>query len=132
MEKYPLTNLGIASLVANLYSLPQEDLQNEIDALAQNFNLWIVSHISLNAEQETYFLSLPSAFKKNLQDKLINSLSNRSSIVFTKDESNQAEKSNAEGRGKLFGVDDKSTSSYSSDIGTIVDETLHVYINYSN
>ena len=127
MEKQPLTNLGIATLIANLYALSQEDLQIEIDSIAMNFDSWLISHIILNPSQESYLINLPLLLKNQLKDKLTESLTNRNSIVFTKDETN----SNKEGRGKLFGVDQINNSRYSEDLGVIIDSTLYVSISYS-
>lgn len=133
MEKQPLTNLGIATLIANLYALSQEDLQIEMDAIAFDFDSWIVTNIQLNQSQQEYlFLSLPLEFKANLKINLINNLSNRSPIVFTKKENDNKLQSNAEGRGKLFGVDQNNRSSFSSDLGVITDDTLYVSISYSD
>lgn len=131
MEKTPLTNLGIATLIANLYALSQEDLQIEIDSIYQNFDSWIIDHILLNTSQQSYLSSLPVAFKNNLKDKFVYSLENRNPIVFVKDETNHLEKVNKEGRGKLIGVNQKNSSQYSEDLGETIDNTLYVSINYS-
>lgn len=131
MEKQPLTNLGIATLIANLYALSLEDLQIEMDAIAFDFDSWITTHIELNPSQQEYLFNLPLEFKENLKLNFINNLSKRAPIVFTKTENDNKLQSNAEGRGKLFGVDQKNRTSYSTDLGVITDETLYVSISYS-
>ncbi|WP_149914257.1 hypothetical protein [Sphingobacterium cavernae] len=131
MEKQPLTNLGIATLIANLYALTQEDLNAEIDTITLDFDSWIITHIDLDQSQQDYLSNLPLDFKENLKLKFINNLVERAPIVFTKAENDNKLRSNAEGRGKLFGVDQKNRSSYSSDLGVITDDTLYVSISYS-
>jgi len=131
MEKQSLTNLGIATLIANLYALPPEELKLEIDAMALDFDSWVINHIYLNASQEEYLLQLPIAFKSNLKRKLINNLAKGSPIVFTKVEPSDSDDKDREGRGKLFGINQESTSSYSTTLGIVTDETLYISINYS-
>ena len=130
MEQQPLTNLGIATLIANLYALSQNELEVEIDALAFDFDSWIITHIQLNQSQQEYLLfGLPLEFKENLKLKLIDNLTHRNPIVFMKNENKPSR--NAEGRGKLFGVEQQNTSTYNSDLGVIKEDTLSISINYS-
>jgi len=51
MEKQPLTPTGVQAFLDELYALPDEQLQQEAQALALDFSGWLSSHFELTADQ---------------------------------------------------------------------------------
>ncbi|PPK99385.1 hypothetical protein [Parapedobacter indicus] len=51
MEKQPLTPTGVQALLDELYALPDEQLQQEAQALAVDFSGWLSTHFELTAYQ---------------------------------------------------------------------------------
>jgi hypothetical protein len=134
MEKHPLTNLGIAQLIAELYALNDNALQVEVDSLLLDFDSWILNHIELNIHQQQYLTQLPLAVKNSMQIQVANSMSLRSPIIFTKavPMSNPSEpEPPKEGRGKLIGVKRTSTNNYNKLIGIVNQDILEIDISYA-
>lgn len=57
-QKFPFTPLGCRALQANLYALPQAELDAEADVLQLNFKDWMASHFLLSADQVDYLSKL--------------------------------------------------------------------------
>lgn len=56
--KQPFTPEGAANVLANLYALPNDELQLEAQAFGHNLKQWLVQHFELNAHQEAYLEQL--------------------------------------------------------------------------
>lgn len=134
MEKHPLTNLGIAQLIAELYALNDAQLQVEIDSILLDFDSWILNHIELNIHQQNYLSQLPVEVKTCIQVQVANSMTLRSPIIFTKavPMSNPSDpEPPKEGRGKLIGLKSTTTNNYNSVIGLVNQDILEIDISYA-
>jgi len=134
MVKHPLSNLGIAQLIAELYAFNDAELQVEIDSLLLDFDSWILNHVELNMHQRQYLTQLPANVKDSIQMQVANSMSLRSPIIFTKavPMSNPSDpEPPEEGRGKLIGVKRTSTNSYNKTIGILNQDILEISISYA-
>lgn len=56
---YPLSTKGVADLISNLYSLPDDELYAEAESIKSNFRGWVQIHFSLTDQQRAYLNRIP-------------------------------------------------------------------------
>lgn len=129
MNTFPLTPQGVTELTATLYGLPQQDLQNEADAVGADFGAWIKSHFDLTASQITYLDNIDQGWKDNAAAETKYALENQLEITLIKDSFSRGEDEGGD-RGKLIDLDKKKQSRFSEENGFNENETLTYTISY--
>lgn len=130
MNKFPLTSEGVTTLTETLYQLPQQDLQDEADAVGDDFGLWIQTHFELTSTQITYLNNIDQGWKNDAASETKYALENRLEINLIKDVSRRGEEEGD--RGKLLDLDKNKQSRYSEDNGFTQSETLTYTISYQS
>jgi hypothetical protein len=131
MEKLPLTNAGVEDLMAQLYALPQVELEVEANAAGADFALWIKEHFELTTSQITYLDNIDEMWLNDAATETKYFLENRLPISLNKvlPPSRKGDEDDDD-RGKLLRLDKNETSSYSEENGYSESETLTYSITY--
>lgn len=66
MEKQLFTPSGVLALQQWLYQLPQLEFDAEILAMETNFEVWSLTHLTLDAQQIIFYNQLGGTAKNNL------------------------------------------------------------------
>lgn len=90
--KRPLNTLGVGQVQTDLFALTDQELQQEIVNLKQDFSAWMERHFELSASQMEQINEMPDSFRDGLTNAIASNLENRRLIAFSKQEKNHQQR----------------------------------------
>lgn len=103
MEKPAFTTDDVSNLTAELYSLSDDSLLAEANAIAADFYAWMESKFDLTPDQTTYIASFPEHIKKFYGYACAAAFISRGPVNLGSIPLNQAPRRIKETRANLFG-----------------------------
>jgi hypothetical protein len=128
MKKFSFDEPGVQLLLAELYQLPDDQLNKEADALKTDYRKWVENHFLLATSQ--------LSFLKKIDDRFINEAALYTSsfliarLPITLVKAAKEATAAKDGDGKIIDLDKKSSSRYSDESGFEEEETLIYTISY--
>ncbi|RDC54135.1 hypothetical protein DU508_23160 [Pedobacter chinensis] len=129
MNKFPFNEAGFQKLLKELYQLPDEALERQAYALAQDFRSWVNDHFLLSPSQLDFLQKIDDRFIDRAATLTPGFLIKRSPITLIKPESAGAA-GDKDGKGKLVDLKKQSDASYSDEGGFDDEESLTYTISY--
>lgn len=126
MKKPTLNSLGVQQVLAELYNLPENQLQQESQEAQKNLIAWLEKHFDIKAHQLTYLANIPEGYFTFLSEKISHFLSLRLPIQLLMPYAADKELPPIDHPGKLLITDESSTATYAPQSGYAITESLQI------
>ncbi len=128
--KQEFTNAGLQLLLLQLFSLPDAQLQEEAEAVNDDFSEWLKANFFFSSEQEDFLDAMNPDFLADAASQSSYFIANRLPITLLVYPAPVDANSRAKDRGKLVNLQQQSVSSYSPTLGTGRFQSLVFSISY--
>ncbi|MFC7524140.1 hypothetical protein ACFQRK_09315 [Parapedobacter sp. GCM10030251] len=126
MEKPLLNSLGAQQVLASLYDLPENQLQQESRQAQKNLVAWLEKHFDLKMHQLAYLENVPEGYFIFLSEKISHFLSLRLPIQLVTPYAADKKLPPIDHPGKLLITDESSTATYAPHTGYAITESLRI------
>lgn len=130
MQKFPFTDSGLQDLLAQLYALDDQQLQQQAQAMAEDFPGWLQEHFLFEQDQLDFLAGLPQSFIQSAAADCSYCAANRLPINMVKDQQRSDPPAEGEDRGKLIDLDKKSSARFSPAESFRASGSLTITISY--
>lgn len=130
MEKFPFNATGFQDLQTQLFALPDNQLQEQADAIGNDLRGFTAAHFVLSESQLAFLAAIDETFIDHAAAQTKEFIENRKVVGLIKEPTPASRGTEGEDRGKILDLDKKATNSYSREHGFQYSESLDYVITY--